>query len=160
MRSGRVLPWIGLIIRLAAAAIWIVAGASKVGHLQHFHAQVHAYKLLPGSLEAPFAYALPFVEVIVGIYLAVGLLVRPAAVVACLLMVMFIVAMSQAWARGLSIDCGCFGTLTRHKVGLWTVLRDAALGIPSLILAIWPARFASLDQYLLGRPDRFAPAAA
>jgi uncharacterized membrane protein YphA (DoxX/SURF4 family) len=156
VRSRRILPWIGLAIRLGAAAIWIIAGAAKIGDLQHFHAQVDAYKLLPHALEAPFAYALPFVEVVVGIYLVIGLLVRPAAIVACVLMAMFIVAMSQAWTRGLSIDCGCFGALARHKVGLWTVLRDAALGIPSLILAIWPARFASLDQLLLGRPDRFA----
>ena len=66
-------------IRLLAAAVWLVAGGSKIADLEHFRAQVHAYKLLPAALEAPFAYALPFVEVGVGAYLTLGLLVRGAA---------------------------------------------------------------------------------
>ena len=95
-------PWLGLAIRLTAAGVWLVAGVAKIADLDHFHAQVRAYELLPGALEAPFAYALPFVE-----------------------------------------------------VGLASVLRDAALGLPSLVLAVWPARLASLDHCLLGRPDPY-----
>jgi len=152
---ARALPWLGLAVRLAAAAIWLAAGAAKLGDLERFHAQVHAYHLLPGGLEAPFAYALPFVELGLGLYLALGLLVRPAAIVACALMLVFVAAMAQAWARGLSLDCGCLGSLASEKVGLGTILRDAALGLPSLALALWPARLCSLDQTWLGRPDRF-----
>jgi uncharacterized membrane protein YphA (DoxX/SURF4 family) len=148
-------PWIGLAVRVAAAAIWLVSGVAKVVDLTHFEAQVQAYKLLPGALEAPFAYALPFVEVAIGVYLLVGLLVRPVAILACLLMLVFIAAMAQAWARGLSLDCGCFGTLARERVGLGTILRDAALGIPGLLLALWPARRWSLDALWLGHPDAF-----
>ena len=153
---GRALPWIGLAVRLGAAGIWLVAGAAKLGDLQHFHAEVNAYKLLPGALEALFAYTLPFVELGLGVYLALGLLVRPAAILGCVLMLAFVVAMAQAWARGLSLDCGCFGSLAKEKVGLGTILRDAALGLPSLAIALWPARFLSLDHAWLGRPDRFA----
>jgi uncharacterized membrane protein YphA (DoxX/SURF4 family) len=151
VRSSRVVEWAGLATRLVAAGIWLAAGIAKIAGLEQFRAQVHAYALLPHTLEAPFAYALPFVEVLLGLYLAVGLLIRPAAVLGCALMLVFVAAMGQAWARGLSLDCGCFGTLVQHKVGLWTILRDAALGLPSLALAIRPARFASLDRLLLGR---------
>ncbi len=160
MRRELLLPWVGLAIRLAAAAIWLVAGAAKIGDLEHFRAQVHASQLLPHALEAPFAYALPFVEVGIGLYLALGLLVRPAAIAGCLLMVLFVVAMAQALARGLSLDCGCFGTVAREHVGLGPILRDAALGLPSLVLAIRPARLASIDRRFLGHPDRFAPQAS
>jgi uncharacterized membrane protein YphA (DoxX/SURF4 family) len=90
-------PWIGLAVRVVAAAIWLVSGAAKVVDLSHFEAQVQAYELLPGALEAPFTYALPFVEVAIGLYLIVGLLVRPVAIFACLLMVVFIAALGQAW---------------------------------------------------------------
>lgn len=153
----RTLPWVGLAIRVGAAGIWIAAGAAKVGDLEHFKTQVHAYDLLPGGLEAPFAYALPFVEIVVGLYLLVGLFIRPAAAVSVVLMALFVVAMAQAWARGLSLDCGCFGNAAREKVGIWTILRDAALGIPGLIMLLRPARFWSLDSYLFGKPDAFAP---
>jgi uncharacterized membrane protein YphA (DoxX/SURF4 family) len=148
-------PWIGLAVRMVAAAIWLVSGVAKVVDLSRFEAQVEAYKLLPGGLEAPFAYALPFVEIAIGLYVLVGLLVRPVAIFACLVMVVFIAAMAQAWARGLTLDCGCFGALARERVGLGAILRDAALGIPSLVLALWPARRWSPDALWLGRPDEF-----
>ena len=85
-----------------------------------------------------------------------GCWIRPVAIVASALMVVFIVAQAQAWYRGLVLDCGCFGAISQQKVGLHTILRDAALGLPSLAMAIWPARKLSLDSYWLGRPDRFA----
>jgi uncharacterized membrane protein YphA (DoxX/SURF4 family) len=148
---------LGVAIRLAAAAVWLVAGFAKAVDLVHFHAQVDQYRLLPHALEAPFAYTLPFVEIGVGIYLAVGLLTRAAAILACVLMLLFLVAQAQAWARGLSLDCGCFGTLTHEHVGAMTLLRDLALGIPSAIMAWRPARALSLDSRLLGLPDAFPP---
>ncbi len=151
----RLQPLAGLLIRLAAAGIWLTAGGAKLAGLEHFHAQVDQYRLLPAALEAPFAYTLPFVEVLVGLYLLVGLLTRVAAIGACLLMVLFLVAQAQAWARGLSLDCGCFGGLARERVGLGTMLRDVGLGLPTLVLAFRPARLLSLDRTLLGRPDGF-----
>jgi uncharacterized membrane protein YphA (DoxX/SURF4 family) len=149
------LPWIGVAVRLAAAAVWIVAGAAKAVDLQHFHAQVDQYRLLPHALEAPFAYALPFVELLVGLYLAVGLLTRAAAAAGCVLMVLFLVAQGQAWARGLSLDCGCFGTLARERVGFVSILRDIGLGLPSLVMFLRPARALSLDARLFALPDAF-----
>jgi uncharacterized membrane protein YphA (DoxX/SURF4 family) len=155
VRRSQPAEWAGLATRLVAAGVWLAVGITKIADLEQFRSQVHAYALLPGALEAPFAYALPFVEVVLGLYLVVGLLIRPAALVGCFLMIVFVAAMAQAWARGLSLDCGCFGGVALHQVGLWTILRDAALGLPSLALAIRPARFASLDRRLgLLRSDR------
>ena len=57
---------LGLAVRLIATAVWLVAGAAKIADLQHFHARVIQYRLLPHALEAPFAYTLPFVELLVG----------------------------------------------------------------------------------------------
>lgn len=156
MSKLRPLPTLGLLIRVAAAAVWLVAGAAKVGELDHFHDQVDQYRLLPHGLEAPFAYTLPFLELLVGLYLLIGLLTRVAALAGCLLMVLFLVAQAQAWARGLSLNCGCFGSLAHEKVGAGTIVRDLALGMPTLAIAILPARLVSLDQRLLGLPDRFA----
>lgn len=151
----RRLAILGVAIRLTAAAIWLVAGVAKVRDLVQFHAQVDQYQLLPHGLEAPFAYTLPFVEIFVGVYLALGLLTRIVAILACVLMAAFLVAQAQAWARGLSLECGCFGTLTHEHVGAVTILRDLALGLPSLVMAWRPARAVSLDARLLGKPDAF-----
>ena len=156
MTRRDLVPWIGVLARVGGAALWIVAGAAKVGELATFEYQVEQYKLLPHFFTAPFAYALPFVEIFVGLYLLVGLLTRVASLAACFLLVLFLIAQTQAWARGLSVECGCFGALTREHVSLWSVLRDVGLLVPFVILAIWPARKLSLDRFWLGLTDRFA----
>ena len=145
MRSS-VLPWAGLAVRLLAGAIWLTAGIAKILDLEHFHAQVALYKLLPHVFVQPFAYALPFVEVFAGFYLLVGLFTRATAIFTCVLMVAFLIAQIQAWARGLQLDCGCFGALAHQSVGFWSIARDMALGIPGLVVAIWPSRRYSLDR--------------
>lgn len=144
----RVIADVGLAIRVAAAGIWLVAGAAKVTELPTFEQQVGNYDLLPHALVAPFAYALPFVELLVGAYLLVGLFVRPAAVLASFLMALFLIAQIQAWSRGLVLDCGCFGSLAHERVGPATVIRDVLLGLPSFALLVWPARRLSLDRRL------------
>jgi len=155
VRPSRAVPWLGLAVRLAAAGIWVVAGAAKLAELETFRTQVGAYDVLPSGLVAPFAYALPFVEVGIGGYLLLGLLVREAAGAATVLMGIFIAAQAQAWARGLTLDCGCFGGLSHEQVGSLTILRDLGLGLPSLLMLLWPARRLSLDARVLGRPDEF-----
>ena len=157
MRQARsLLPWVGFAVRLTAAAIWLVAGFAKLADLNAFRVEVGAYDLLPARLVDPVAYALPFVEITLGIYLAIGLFIRPAAAVGTALMVIFIAAQAQAWARGLSLDCGCFGGLAKETVGLGSILRDVALGLPNLILLIRPARQLSVDKRFLRQTDRFA----
>jgi len=151
----RWLPWAGLAVRLAGAAVWLFAGITKLTDLEGFRLQVHAYQLLPSGVETAFSYALPLVEIVLGLYLLVGALVRPVAIISCVLMAIFILAEAQAWARGLAIDCGCFGTTVRTTVGATTILRDLALGIPFYLLAWRPARRWSVDEALLGREDRF-----
>jgi uncharacterized membrane protein YphA (DoxX/SURF4 family) len=153
--SGRTLAAAGVAVRLAAAAVWLVAGAAKLPHIEAFRDAVGRYDVLPAVLAAPFAYALPFLEIGLGLYLALGLFVRGTAGVGTLLFAAFLAAQAQAWARGLVIDCGCFGTGVPSSVGLGTMLRDFALGIPTFAMLAFPARGLSLDRRLFGAEDRF-----
>lgn len=151
MRDHALVPWAGLAVRLLAGGIFIYSGIGSItGGLAAFEDKVAKYQLLPHVLTAPFAYTLPFVEVLVGLYLVVGLMTHAAAAVSCVLMVMFLVAIGQAWARGLAIDCGC-SIGVANKVGPWSFLRDLLLGIPSLVMLIWPARMLSLDRLFFAR---------
>ena len=92
MRKGKLLPWVGLAVRLTAAGIWLFAGITKLADLDGFRAQVAAYQVLPHALVSPCSYGLPLVEVAIGAYLLVGAMVRPTAILACVLMVVFLVA--------------------------------------------------------------------
>ena len=154
-RTRSALPLLGLAIRLAAAAVWIIAGAAKIPELDSFRDLVGRYGVLPPVLAAPFAYALPFLEVGLGLYLAVGLFVRGSALAGSLLFFVFLAAQGQAWARGLVLDCGCFGAGVQSTVGPLTMLRDVGLGIPTFLMLVLPARALSLDKRLFGAEDRF-----
>jgi len=150
------LPWLGLAIRAAAAAVWLISGLTKLPDLAGFPALVERYQILPPLLAEPFAYVLPFFEIGLGIYLAAGLFVRGAALAGTVLFALFLAAQIQALVRGLSLDCGCFGTISRSTVGPGTIARDFLLGIPTFVMLALPARKLSLDRRLFGARDSFA----
>jgi uncharacterized membrane protein YphA (DoxX/SURF4 family) len=154
--SGSAASWLGFILRLAAAAIWITAGASKLPDFWDFAAQLDRYQLLPHVLVAPLAFILPFLEIFLGLYLGAGLFVRSSALAGTCLFAILLGAQVEALIRGLSLDCGCFGTLLKTPVGPWTLIRDTALGIPTFIMLILPARRFSLDHRLFGATDCFS----
>jgi len=154
-REHRALPLWGLAIRIAAAAVWIGAGAAKIPQMESFRDLVGRYGILPPALAAPFAYVLPFFEIGLGLYLAAGLFVRGSALVGSVLLVIFLAAQALAWARGIALDCGCFGTAVQSTVGPLTMLRDVGLGVPTFLMLALPARRLSLDRLLFGAEDRF-----
>jgi uncharacterized membrane protein YphA (DoxX/SURF4 family) len=142
---------LGLAARLAAGGIWLAAGIAKALDFDAFHVQLDGYDVLPHGAVSWVSYGLPLLEIVLGGYLILGLLVRPAAWLSLGLLLVFIAAQAQAWARGLAIDCGCFGTVDVQRVGAGTILRDLLLSIPTVVvLAVGGGRY-GLD-ILLHRP--------
>jgi len=142
-------------VRLGAAAVWLTAGAAKISQIQAFHILVQRYGILPDFLAAPFSALLPFLEIALGLYLGVGLFVRGSALVGTALFAAFLAAQASAWARGISLDCGCFGSIAETTVGPLTMVRDFSLGIPTFVMLIFPARQLSLDRRLFGAKNLF-----
>ncbi|MEV8371965.1 MauE/DoxX family redox-associated membrane protein [Kribbella sp. NPDC056861] len=130
-------PWVSLVARLVLGGVMLVAGALKVTDPEAATQAVRAYELLPQGFDGIVGLLLPFLEIAIGLLLIVGYGVRPAAVAAGVFMLLFIAAVSSAWARGLAIDCGCFGGGGQVAPGqtkyLQEILRDAGL----LALAVW-----------------------
>jgi uncharacterized membrane protein YphA (DoxX/SURF4 family) len=153
--ASDLLAWLGLAIRLGAAAVWIFAGLAKIPNLSAFEVSVLKYRLLPSPLVAPFAYALPFLELGIGLYLALGLFVRGTAVAGTVLFAVFFTAQTWALAQGISLDCGCFGSALETNVSPLTLLRDFGLGAPTFLMVAFPARLFSLDRRLFGALDLF-----
>ncbi|RCV47388.1 MauE/DoxX family redox-associated membrane protein, partial [Marinitenerispora sediminis] len=103
-------PWVSLAARLGLAAVLGVAGISKVGAPALSVQAVEAYQLFPDSVNQFIGYTLPFFEIALALLLVAGLATRYVGAVGGALMVVFIAGIISAWARGLSIDCGCFGS--------------------------------------------------
>jgi uncharacterized membrane protein YphA (DoxX/SURF4 family) len=144
-------PWVGTGARLLLGGVFVVAGALKVLDPAAAVRAVRAYQLLPEALVGPVAFGLPLVEIAIGLALLVGVFVRTAAIASAVLLVVFVLAVGSAWARGLQIDCGCFGNSGEVAAGETAypqeLLRDGALLLVALALARWPrSRLALVDR--------------
>ncbi len=102
-------PWVSTVARLVLAGVLFAAGGAKIADPNQSVAAVNAYDLFPSSVAEIIGYGLPFLEIALGLLLLIGLATRFAAAATAVLMVAFIAGVASAWARGLSIDCGCFG---------------------------------------------------
>ena len=143
-------PWIGLISRLILGGVLFAAGYLKVGSPDKSQMAVRAYELLPISLANFLGLVLPFFEIAVGLLLILGAGTRIVAALGGFTMFIFIIAIGQAWARGLNIDCGCFGgggsVATGETRYLQEILRDAGLVALALFLIRYPVTKFSVDK--------------
>jgi len=105
----RYFPWVALLARLILGGTMVAAGYLKIDELDKSQMAVRSFELLPIGLANFLGIFLPFFELAVGLLLIVGAATRVSAALIGLLMIAFIIGIIQAWARGLSIDCGCFG---------------------------------------------------
>jgi uncharacterized membrane protein YphA (DoxX/SURF4 family) len=146
----KIQPWIGLVARLILGGTLIAAGYLKFDELDKSQMAVRAYELLPVQLANFMGIFLPFFELAVGILLVIGAGVRISAGLSALLMIAFMIGISQAWARGLSIDCGCFGGGGQVAPGeadyVTPLLRDTGLALLAIYLTLFPHTKFGLDK--------------
>lgn len=150
----KVWGWLGVLARLLVGGVWVVAGLLKIPYPAENVRAVRAYQLLPEAIVPTIGYALPILELLVGLGLVIGLLTRVNGVLSSLLLVAFIVGIASAWARGLEIECGCFGGGGGPAEGAaekypWELARDFGLLFASLWLVRWPRTPWSLDNRVL-----------
>jgi uncharacterized membrane protein YphA (DoxX/SURF4 family) len=160
-------PYPTLVSRLVLGGIMFLAGLTKLGVPTTMKQSILAYEInLPPALVDIMATALPVIEVGIGVWLIVGLFIRFSAVVSMVLMAIFTIAITQAWLRGLQIDCGCFGGAQGNAIGLailkamgpvgdylghetagpGTIIRDVVLFLMGLHLFLVPSIF-SIDAW-------------
>lgn len=100
--------WLELILRCIVGAVFIYASFHKIISPDQFAKIIYGYGLFPGASINMIAIFLPFIEFVTGLFLVAGIFPRSAAVIANLLLLLFIVAISVNLLRGHEFDCGCF----------------------------------------------------
>jgi len=109
--------WIFL-LRLALGGIFIYASLDKILHPLDFARAIDNYRILPPLLVNILAIVLPWIEILCGAALIIGVFSDGAVVILGILLIIFIGAMGQAIMRGIDIGCGCFKvTSETQKVG-------------------------------------------
>ncbi len=126
-----------MLARFGLAAVWLISGWIKAADPTQTVVAVRAYQLLPEDLVRPVANTLPFIEIALGLLLLIGLGVRITAIASAVLLAALIFVIAASWARGLSIDCGCFGGGGAADVDGWDYGIEIARDIGFIALAAW-----------------------
>ena len=124
------------LLRIGLGGIFVYAGALKIWDPQQFAIDVHHFQLTSWTVSVLIAVYLPWLEVLAGLALILRRLSLGAALAIIGMTVVFMVAITSAWARGLDISCGCFG---KEEAKIATnffplMLRDAALLAAAVVL--------------------------
>lgn len=130
--------WINVALSLVIGCVFIYAGVLKIPNPLQFADNVASYEILPNALVSPFALSLPFLEILAGLLLVTGIQWRVGALAISALAAVFCFAIVYALARGIVIDCGCFGSDgIPSKTQMWLDLgRDILLFIGALVVYI------------------------
>jgi uncharacterized membrane protein YphA (DoxX/SURF4 family) len=131
-------------IRLFLGFIFIFAAVTKIADPAGFSQSIYNYKLMPDFLINVLAIVFPWIELVVGILLIFGISVKENSAILTGLLVVFIIAIVISLARGLDINCGCFGTVEGSKVGLMKILENVGLVLLGLILIKFDSKYFSL----------------
>jgi uncharacterized membrane protein YphA (DoxX/SURF4 family) len=127
-----------LIVRVLVGALFIAAGAAKVGHFNDLAAAIAGFRILPEPVIGPLAVVLPFFEIGLGLYLVAGLFTRAAASVGAVQLVIYAAAIASAVIRHIPANCGCFGPQDTAKADWPHVAADLALAAVCALVA-WRA---------------------
>ena len=128
---------IGTLARLGLAAVWLVSGLLKALDPDQTYIAVRAYDVLPDIGVEIVAALLPWFELALGVLLLAGVGTRLVAALSAALLLVFIAGVAQAWARGLSIDCGCFGGGGAVEPGETTYVQELVRDAGFLLMAGW-----------------------
>lgn len=116
-----------LLLRFILGFVFIYAGIEKTIEPGAFANSISNYKLIPEIFVNIIAITLPWIELITGILLIFGISVKENAMIISALLFLFIVMIAISLMRGLSIDCGCFGTVGGAKIGMYKIIENILL---------------------------------
>jgi hypothetical protein len=123
-------------VGLNHGAVFIYASVDKILHPAAFADAVYNYLILPDFLLNLTAIILPWLELILGLFLIIGLFREGSVLIVTVLLVVFSGAMIFNLARGLDIHCGCFSTSAGEADAsmLWSVIGDGLFLLPAFYL--------------------------
>jgi uncharacterized membrane protein YphA (DoxX/SURF4 family) len=137
-------PWLTVRAQIALGAVFVIAALPKIADPPGFAEAIWNYHLAPAWLVHPAALVLPWLELLCGAALCLGLWTRAAAAWAGTLLLVFIAALSINLARNHPVDCGCFQTRASVRPAQervadmrWVILRD--LGLLALAVQVCAA---------------------
>ncbi len=135
-----------LAVRVLIGALFLTAGALKVGHFNELAAAIAGFRILPASVVGPIAVLLPFFELLLGLYLIAGLFTRWTAAVGALQLTIYAAAIASAVVRHIAANCGCFGPQDSATADWPHVAVDLVLAALCVVVAWGAPGLYALDR--------------
>jgi uncharacterized membrane protein YphA (DoxX/SURF4 family) len=111
--------YFALLVRVVLGALFIYASMDKIANMPDFAKVILNYKILPVQLVNLMAIFLPWLEFVIGLCLVIGKFERASLIIYTAMLVVFMIALSQALIRGLDISCGCFSVEPSSTSEVW-----------------------------------------
>ena len=124
LNKKTIIAYIIAITRLYLALVFILSGLEKINDLSSFAQSIENYRIFPVYVVNLFAIIIPWIEVISGGLMFVGIYIRENSAIISTLLIIFTIAIISAVMRGLDIECGCKGTFDGQKVGIIKILEN------------------------------------
>ncbi len=125
---ARGLAALAVLARLAVAAVFLAAALPKIADPAGFVADLRNYQVFPHWSWTAIAGLVPMLEVVGAVALVIGWKRRAAAVLLGLLTTSFLILIGSVIARGIDLQCGCFGRdAAAESIGWPLFLRDVGL---------------------------------
>jgi uncharacterized membrane protein YphA (DoxX/SURF4 family) len=135
-RNFRDNDYLSLLIRLFVGIVFIYASLDKIAQPDQFARIVYNYQLLPGGLINLMALILPWVEIICGVFIILGIFYKGTVLILNLMVVVFIFAVGVNVIRGVNLECGCFTVSSKARNdALGLLFRD--IGLLILTIYLW-----------------------
>ncbi len=139
--------YLQLAARLIVGFIFVYAGIGKIAEPETFANEIFKYHILPDFPINIIALVLPWLELVIGIFLIAGIRIRASATIASISMLVFLIAILSAMFRGLDINCGCFADKV-VIVGWHKVLEDLGILVAALLPAIFTQNSFTLEEQI------------
>ncbi|HEY1974936.1 MAG TPA: MauE/DoxX family redox-associated membrane protein [Candidatus Baltobacteraceae bacterium] len=137
------------VVRILVGGLLLATGILKVGHPAELAAAIAGFRLLGAGAIGPMALALPYVELLLGIYLIVGLFTRIVAIVCAAQFAVYAAAIGSAVVRHIPAACGCFGPGDAAVADWPHVAFDLVLAFASAFIAYAAPGALSVDRRLV-----------
>ena len=139
-----------LFIRLLLSLIFIFSGLEKLIHPpEEFMMALKGYHLLPEFLVRPMATLFPWLELLSGTFLFIGLFYSISVLMVGSLLLVFTLAIGSTLVRGIPLeDCGCFKSLGFRESGSTALVRNVILLLFWLNLYLYKDNRLTVDQWL------------
>lgn len=118
--------YVVITLRVLLGLIFIYSAAGKLFNPEDFAKAILRYDFLPVYFVNLMAIILPWLEFIFGLLLVIGIFRKAASVLAGISLVIFLIALISALARGLDINCGCFSLEETSSKGdiIYRIIQD------------------------------------